>query len=104
MVATLSAPHALARSACRLEPGRVQSGSWTKAAVGATSLLSSVCVRPGRMRAMASGLVPTTRSPASTRSASPMATRVLSSSPGVGASTTCEYTAPPFPTPAMNTP
>ncbi|KAG1317207.1 hypothetical protein G6F63_015764 [Rhizopus arrhizus] len=45
---------------------------------------------------MLSALVATTRSPASSRSASPMATRVFIRCSGDCASTTCEYTAPPF--------
>ncbi|MNI80136.1 hypothetical protein D3C73_1366410 [compost metagenome] len=79
-----------------MAPGSVQLGLATKAAVGAVSLFSSTRVRPGRTRAMLSPLVATTRSPASNKSASPMATRVFNRWSGDSASTTCEYTAPPF--------
>lgn len=89
-VCRLSLPQAACRSAVRLAPGSVQSGLVTNAAVGAVSLLSSARERPGRSRAMASALVATTRSPASIRSASPIATRVFIKWSGVCASTTCE--------------
>ncbi|MNN85865.1 hypothetical protein D3C81_2031990 [compost metagenome] len=76
-VSRFSLPQAACRSAVRLAPGSVQSGLPTNAAVGAVSVFSKTRVRPGLSRAMASALVATTRSPASSRSASPIATRVF---------------------------
>ncbi|MNT49110.1 hypothetical protein D3C72_1859390 [compost metagenome] len=73
-----SFPQASCSPPVRLAAGNVQPGLDTNAAVGAASLLSSTRVRPGLTLAIESALVATTRSPASSRSASPIATRVFS--------------------------
>src|SRR5512135_199743 len=89
-------PQADAMSCRRSLPGSCQFGLRTKSAVGEVVAFTSARVFAWLIFSSASAPAVTTRSQPSTRRASPVPRRAACSSPALGASLTCDITAPYF--------